>query len=57
VIVARILALAAIVTLAGCQAFWDLPSQMREPYGSSGSPPHPIQDQAKQTQDEEESLP
>jgi hypothetical protein len=55
--VARILAFAAALTLAGCQAFWDLPSQMREPHGGSGSPLPPIQDRASQNQDEEESLP
>lgn len=53
----RLLALAAALTAAGCQAFWDLPSQMREPYGSSGAPPASIQDRAAPNQDEEESLP
>jgi hypothetical protein len=53
----RVLAIAATLTLAGCQALWDLPNQMREPYGSTGSPPPPIQNQAIQNQDEEECLP
>jgi hypothetical protein len=50
--VVRILAIAATLLLAGCQAFWDLPGQMRAPYGGAGSLPPSIPDP-----DEEESLP
>jgi hypothetical protein len=53
----RVLAIAATLTLAGCQALWDLPNQMREPYGSTGSPPAAVQNQAIQTEAEEECLP
>jgi len=48
----RIVAIAAALMLAGCQAIWDLPSQMREPYGGSGPLPPAIPDH-----DEEESQP
>lgn len=60
---ARLLTFAAafgLVTawaLAGCQALWDLPSQMREPYGMSGPPQPPIPNRPHQNQDKEERLP
>ena len=57
----RLLTLAAALVsagaLAGCQAFWDLPGQMRAPYGGTASPPAPLQDGALQNQDTEENLP
>ena len=47
-----LLALAAVLLLASCQALWDLPGQMREPYGGTGAPPPP-----PTHQDAEEHLP